>query len=127
MPEFTAADRIWNRACLNQVAGLPMGDQALAAMILAHGLVMNGGVIHAIECLTADQLAAAKAGYRYFDLADVDALLDVAASAIDDDEDPDSWEKALDVRYGALIPDDPFLVARFEAALHRNPAAFAPP
>jgi hypothetical protein len=46
-------------------------------MLLAHGLVMNGGVEHAVECLTPEEFAATKEGYRYFELPDVAALLDV--------------------------------------------------
>ena len=81
MFELTTADIIWNRACLQDVAGLEVGDRALAAMILAHGLVMNGGVLHAVEALDADQLAAAKEGFRYFGLARVEAFLAEATSA----------------------------------------------
>jgi hypothetical protein len=96
-------------------------------MILAHGLVMNGGVEHAIESLTSEQLAAAKEAYRYFGLADVDAFFDVASSGLPDGEEPDAWDGALNARYNALIPDDSLLVERFEAVLCRNPSAFAPP
>lgn len=127
MFELTTADIIWNRACLQDVAGLEVGDRALAAMILAHGLVMNGGVLHAVEALDADQLAAAKEGFRYFGLARVEAFLAEATSAAQAGGDRAGLEARLDKRYAALVPDDSFLIERFEAVLWRLPSAFAPP
>ena len=33
------------------------GDRALADMVLAHSLTMNGGVLHAVESLNSEELA----------------------------------------------------------------------
>jgi hypothetical protein len=64
---MTEANRVWNRAALEEGGRAPReGDRALAALLLAHGMVMNGGVQHATEALSADEMAAAAAGFRYF-------------------------------------------------------------
>ena len=64
------ADAIWNRAALEQGGPNPKpGDVALAALILAHGLVMNGGVHHAVACLTEDEIDAAVAGFSYLGIS----------------------------------------------------------
>ena len=57
MAELTDADMIWNWACgEGPLRSLP-GDRALADLLRANGLAMNGGVLHAIGCLTATELA----------------------------------------------------------------------
>jgi hypothetical protein len=127
MFELTTADIIWNRACLQDVMGLGVGDQALAAMILAHGLVMNGGVLHAVESLDPGQLVAVQEGFRYFGLARVEAFLAEAKSTAEAGGDRAAREAAFDKRYAALVPDDSFLIERFESVLRRSPSAFAPP
>ena len=68
-------------------------------MVLAHSLAMNGGAIHAIETLSADELAAALVGYRYF-------ALDAAAEALAD---------IAQLR----------TVSEFLARFHREPSAFS--
>jgi hypothetical protein len=61
---MTQADMIWNRACgEDSLRALP-GDRALADLLNAHGLAMNGGVLHAIECMSAEELSEAEAGCR---------------------------------------------------------------
>jgi hypothetical protein len=119
------ADRIWNRAALERGGASPReGDRALAALLLVHGLVMNGGVHHAIECVDAAELAAAAAGYAFFGLDEVSALFRGGAG------DPSTWTAASEVetdrRYRAVIPDDGSLDARFQQALRERPWQFAP-
>ena len=59
---------IWNRACgQDRLRSLP-GDRAFADLLLAHGLVVNGGVLHAVECLTAAELSDAESGYQFYGL-----------------------------------------------------------
>jgi hypothetical protein len=59
MHELSTADRVWNRAALDAGGSPPReGDRALAALLLAHGMIMNGGVDHAVEALSAEELAA---------------------------------------------------------------------
>jgi hypothetical protein len=55
MGELSHADLVWNRACYGRLRELP-GDRSLADMIAAHGLVMNGGVFHAVDCIAAEEL-----------------------------------------------------------------------
>lgn len=133
MHELTEADLIWNRACEGGGLGPRRGDRALRAMIGAHGLVMNGGVLHATECLSPSELSDAQAGYRFFGL---DAVADFLARArlLSDvdvesdwtDEDLETQESSLDAEYYDLIPDDSFLVERFEEHWRSHPSDFAP-
>ena len=115
---------IWNRACFPEGTNLRCGDKALAAMILAHSLTMNGGVLHAIECLEPARLAEAQSGYRFFSLDSVADLFTSAhrefAALGDFAKEEDLWAE-----YAALVPDDSYLVERFEEHLRQNPPDFA--
>ena len=128
MYELTVADRIWNRACLEDVSKLREGDRALAGMVLADGLIMNGGVLNAVEVYheSAYEMTAAIAGFLYFGLPEVVSLLAEAMELFLVGEELEKHEVALDKRYWALVRDDSALTARFEAVLRANPAAFAP-
>ena len=123
----TVADRIWNRACLEDVSGLREGDRALSGMALADSLIMNGGVLNAVEIYyeSADEMTAAIAGFLYFGLPGVVSLLAEATELFLADEELEKHEVELDNRYWALVSDDA-LTARFEAVLLANPSAFAP-
>ena len=121
-----SADRVWNRAALEAGGDSPSaGDRALASMLLVHGLVMNGGVHHAIECVAPAELVAAADGYAFFGLTDVAAFFRGAAG------DPmlstwnDNTEAAANHRYAEMVPDDSHLVARFEEAFCNRPEQFA--
>jgi hypothetical protein len=81
-----------------------------------HGFIMNGGVHHCIECLSADQMAAAKAGYRFFGFPEVPLLLELAVD-LDGDE--------ADRRYGSIIPQDSTIEQHFKDILGRSPELFA--
>lgn len=126
---LTEADMIWNRACGDdQLRDLP-GDRALANLLRAHGLVMNGGVQHSVECLTPEQLSDAEAGYRYYGFDRVASLLSRARrieSAGYHIEHLEHYEVEFDKEYSQLIPDDEFLADRFEERLKSNPSDFAP-
>jgi len=126
--ELTIADRIWNRACLEDVSGLREGDRALAGMVLADSLIQNDGVLNAVEIYSqsAGEMTAAIAGFLYFGLPEVVSLLAEAMELFLAGEELDDHEAALDKRYWALVPDGAFLTARFEALLRSNPSAFAP-
>lgn len=66
-PESALAIGIWNRAALEAGGPAPGdGDRALAAMLAAHRLIMNGGVLHTVGVLDATAVAAACAGFEYF-------------------------------------------------------------
>lgn len=79
-----------------------------------------GGVLHALEALTKQEVSAAISGYRYFGLDAATALL-IEISATDD---PD--EAACDRRYGESIPTDDVLAQAFENKLKSIPKDFAP-
>ena len=124
---MSEADRIWNRAAMEGGGCNPSsGDRALAALLNAHGLVMNGGVLHAVELLHPTELSAAESGYREFSLDAVVKLLEKARTAFEANEHLDSWESQLDSEYTKLIPDDSFLFSRFEEWFHLNPGDFSP-
>jgi hypothetical protein len=126
MADLTVADMIWNRACSeDRLRALP-GDRALADLLRAHGLTMNGGVLHAVECLSAEELTDAQAGYRYFGLAEIASLVARARKLFETGDDLERHERQLDGHYADLIPSDSSLVECFEKQLQANPSDFAP-
>ncbi len=150
---LTEADRIWNRACEGGGRNPQSGDRALAALLRAHGLAMNGGVLHAVECLSSSELSDAESGYRFFGFDSVADLVSRARRLSEADagsghrslglgwagdlvsrirlffrgsDDLESQESRLDAEYAALIPDDSALVERFEEYWRLHPSDFAP-
>ena len=86
--------KVWNRAALHRGGDSPRpGDSALAALLLAHGYAMNGGVAHAAECLGSDELRAACEGYAFFGLDDIARLLVDAVHA---------WRRHVRRRFGGV-------------------------
>jgi len=63
-------------------------------MILGHGLIMNGGVPHAIECLPAE-LEEVCRGHEYYGLDKVATQLREASSLVLQTEPLDSLEAQL--------------------------------
>jgi hypothetical protein len=126
MAELTEADKIWNRAC----GGAPLralpGDRALADLLHAHGLAMNGGVLHAVECMTAEEVSHAEAGYRFFGLDGIASLLSRSRRIFGAGGNLESHEQELDSEYAHMIPSDSSLVDRFEERLKSSPSDFAP-
>jgi len=119
----SATQEIWNRASLRlgEPAQQP-GDIALTFLIRFHSINMNGGLEHALEYLSCEDIRGAVAGFRYFNLNEVASLLE-AAMACDGDE---SRLDVLEARYGDLIPSDNVLVTAFEESYTLSPSAFAP-
>lgn len=118
----TEALRVWNRAALEQ--GGPdarEGDRALAGLLYAHRFVMHGGLAHAIEGLTDEELAHAIAGYRYFAFDDVADLLGQLRAGV-----PANRSDAADERCRASIPDESKLAEHFEALFADRAHVFAP-
>ena len=68
MHQHTHANRIWNRACGEAPLRTREGDRALTDLLQWHGYIMNGGVLHAVELLSASELSNAAAAYGYFGL-----------------------------------------------------------
>lgn len=126
---MSRADLIWNRAALEQGGPNPRpGDEALASMLLAHGLTMNGGVLHAAEALLPGDLAKALESYSYFGLSGIAEVFERAQSEIatpSDEELADEIESQLDADYHRLVPSDDTLVRAFERTLSDHPMEFA--
>jgi hypothetical protein len=125
MADLTKADMIWNRACGGHTLRALPGDRALADLLRAHGLAMNGGVLHAVECLTPSQIAAAQSGYRFFGLEALAALLGRARRILEAGKALEHHERQLDRQYAELVPSDSSLMECFKARLASEPAAFA--
>lgn len=121
----TDEDLIWNRACLSpsEQFDLP-GDQALSDMLSLHGLIMNGGIHHAFEVLSKNEVASGIMGFRYFRLKAVADFL----SSIRDDPNKSEWteanELAVDRGYFELIRDDDALVDAFSTLYRERPDDF---
>jgi hypothetical protein len=124
--EMTEADLVWNRACDSLM--LRSGDRALAGLLSFHGLAMNGGVLHALECLRPEELEAAMAGCRFLGFNDVfDFLVEAkSASETSDVGELDALETRLDDAYAGLVPSDHRLIERFERFYRDNRSHFAP-
>lgn len=123
-----AADRVWNRAALENGGANPCdGDRALADLLLTHGLIMNGGVLHAFSSLEPTEWDAAISGYRFFGFEDIATLLERTASfdqsKFDDDDDP--LADACDRAYAEAIPEDAVLLERFKSIYAASPSSFA--
>lgn len=122
----TVADQIWNRAAQNGGGNAPgPGDDALASLLLLHGLAMNGGVHHAIDLLTPEELAEAISGFSYFGLEEMAEWLRNAQIDPFLKEWSDETETPAIFRYAEIIPDDESLVTRFEAVYRDRPTEFA--
>src|SRR6476661_8332679 len=111
--ELTESDTIWNRACGEEPLRALPGDRALADLLYAHGLAINGGVLHAVECMTAEELSNAEAGYRYYGLDDVASLLSRARAIFEAADNLGNHEQQFDGDYARMIPSDSSLVERF--------------
>ena len=110
--------RVWNRAALESGGANPReGDRALAALLLAHGLVMNGGVHHALEVLSEEEIREAISGFGFFSLAPIGQLLKEA---------PTLDEEVANQRYWSFIPGDEAINRRFRVIFQSSPDAFAP-
>jgi len=124
---LTYADHIWNRACLPESEGLgAIGDRRLWSVIRVHSIAMNGGLDHAVDHCTHDQVRDAAAGFLYLGMDAVAELLtDVQAL-----NDRDAWDESRaaedDDRYNDLIPRDDVIIRAFEAKLASAPSDFVP-
>ena len=121
------ADLVWNRACLGKLDDRALrGDRALTALLLFHGLVMNGGLLHAVQCLQPGELASAKSGYRFFGFQDVAELISDIGSVQTSTGMLDSQEASFGLRYSRSVPDDAMLSHRFEDYFETRKSDFAP-
>jgi hypothetical protein len=126
MHDLSAADLVWNRACEGDCEKPRVGDIALADVLLFHGPAMNGGVLHALQCLTPNQVNGAIAGFRFFGLVATAKLLERSQTVAREEEAQVGSETAIDQDYCSEVPDDTSLVERFEACFRERPTDFAP-
>jgi hypothetical protein len=117
MYELTNAAMIWNRACGDDPLRALPGDRALADVLYAHGLAMNGGVLHAVECMTVEEQCGVEAGYRYYGLDGIATLLTRARETFETANDLGDYVQQLNLDYVRLIPSDSLLVECFESQL----------
>jgi hypothetical protein len=125
---MTIADQIWNRACERSWTQQHPGDTALGALLVFHGAAMNGGIDHAIECLTAKEVDEAAKGYCYFGFGRVAEMVSLAPEqfrGLDDDAHQACLAFAQGI-YASEIPDDSTLVGRFQHHYEANPGQYAP-
>jgi hypothetical protein len=123
---MTDANLIWNRATTLELDGArERGDRHLWALLRAHGLAMNGGVLHAVEILTGEERASAQDGYRFFGFGPVADLLEHAYWIFKAGGDLELHESQLDAEYSRLA-DDTALYEAFEEHFRSHPSEFAP-
>jgi hypothetical protein len=84
-----------------------------SAVWKTHGLVMNGGVLHAVEVLKPAELDTAIAGYEHLGFPGAAGVLLRAKTLGDSDKDTE--EARLDREYATAVPDD----ASLEDAMDR--------
>ena len=114
-------DRIWNRAAMEAGGSAPAkGDAALAALLLIHGMAMNGGLDHALEALSKEEFTKGIEEDRFFGLSNVASILEKMRNAKEFEYD------SLDKEYGLAVPNDSTLVRAFERKLLSSPEAFSP-
>jgi len=124
---MTAADLIWNRAAMNEGGACPApGDIALSSLLYAHGLAMNGVVLHAVELLTEPELIAAMDGYRFFGFEKTAELLSRARELFVRGVDLAKYEVELDREYLNQIREDDVLSKAFERHFTLHSKDFAP-
>ena len=107
-----------------------VGDRALASLLIAHGLINNGGVTHVIEVLSEDEVMAAIEGFRFFDLDAAAILLDEVRRGLSRErartgDYDERLELEFDEQYSELIPDDAVLEARFRRHFESHPEDFS--
>ena len=81
---------------------------------------MNGGIVHALECLSQSQIAAAVAGFNYFGLSEAAHVFEQLP------DDTEETEERLNQQYCAVVPSDETLAHAFRVKLFAAPEAFAP-
>lgn len=81
---------------------------------------MNGGVVHALECLSHSQIASAVAGFNYFGLSDAARVLQQVP------DDTEEAEERLNQLYRAAVPNDRTLAHAYGFKLLASPEEFAP-
>jgi hypothetical protein len=125
--KLDAKDLVWNRAALDGGGvNARAGDRALADALKIHGLVMNGGVHHAVQAVGEEGVHAAAAGLEYFGLGAIGEVLQCVQNDPKLREWSDATEEEANRLYWAALSDDGELVARFERTFRDKPTEFGP-
>lgn len=98
----------------------------LSGLLQAHGLAMNGGVLHAAECLSDSEMQDALDGYSYLGLESAAEIFARGKKLLQSNQDPEPYEMALDEDYQKLVFDDEFIFSTFKKHFLSNPTAYAP-
>lgn len=93
-------------------------------MILMHGLIMNGGVHHALDVLSEAQVDAALSGYEFFEVAPALAAIRRVLNDASLREWNEISEQRANLLYYETIPDDAVLVEAFDRRYARSPGDF---
>ena len=131
MYALSDADKVWNRAAMEAGGSEPRsGDRALADLLLFHSLAMNGGVLQALEELSAENVKDAIQGFRYFELHGVAVVVADAAARREHSgsslAELATLERGFDHAHSTVVPDDATIVRKFEVLYARQAADFAP-
>jgi len=79
--EHSHENQIWNRAAMDGGGPTPRkGDTMLASLLRVHGMIMSGGIEHALDTLTQQQYKVGVEGYRYFGLLGAAIVLEQQGS-----------------------------------------------
>ncbi len=103
------------------------GDIALARMLGMHNLIMNGGVHHALDMLSPDEVEAAIAGFVYFDVQPALAAVTTVLNTPHLREWTDANEAKANALYYTQVPDDELLVTAFDKRYLATPEEFEGP
>lgn len=123
------ADAIWHRALDFPEEAVLAGDRALAAVLFAHGVVMNGGVLNFVEEYDVAEVDAAEVGYQWLGIDPVaELLVEVRAEVmrVGGPRNPGRLERKADKAYVKVISDDADLESYFLRRLAERPDDFAP-
>ena len=121
--KLDAQGLVWNRAALDGGGtNARVGDRALADALKAHVLVMSGGVHHAVEVLSDEEVEAAVGGFQYLGLRAIAELL----CRVRPGEWSEATEEEANREYWAVLPDDAALIARFGQRFRDRRTDFAP-
>lgn len=117
---------IWNRATrIDSDHALRQGDRHLAALLLMHGMAMNGGVFHAVEATSGQELKAGCTAFRFFGLGKAADALEEASEILARSEDDDESERRLDLAYWEHASDES-IFQQFRASRSKTPDLYAP-
>ena len=96
-------------------------------MLAMHNLIMNGGIHHALDMLSAEEIDAAIAGFEYFDVQPALSAINAVLTNPSLREWTDANEVEANALYYTHVPDDELLVTAFDRRYLESPEDFAAP